>query len=480
MSKGLGALVFIAGVAGLSYWGAKAQAVTMQDKVTTASEAVVADSVHPLTLAVSGRDITVSGIADTEEEFDAIVAGLEDVRGRRVVNAEAVEVLPAVDPFETAIAKGGDGSMAMTGYVPSEAARGVLAEAGLPVDALPLAHGAPVGWAEALVAGGAALAPLDEGSFGLTGDTLTLSGIAATPAEDEAARAALAVPGEFESVVAVEVTDPGIVDFTLRGAAGEGFTLEGIVPEGLGAEGIAAALGQEVAMGEVSTTFADLPGLDSALAGLVPAFGQLENLTLSGSNDGLSVVAEALAGLSPEAVKSRLQAALGEGVALEVQAPATLPEVGFQRQNAVTGITQTAFDGGWLTLPQFEPTKENCTEAAMARVNETPILFVSGSAELDPASLAVINDLAGIVMLCTRDPGMIVTVGGHTDAQGDDEANYILSAQRARAVRDAFAQRGVPAGRIIAIGYGETEPIADNETEEGRAQNRRTTFDWPD
>lgn len=479
MSKGLGALVFIAGVAGLSYWGAKVQAVTMQDKVTAASEAVVADSVHPLAVAVSGRDITVSGIADTKEEYDAIVAGLENVRGRRVVHADAVEVLPAVDPYETAIAKGADGSYAMTGYVPSEAARGLLAEAGLPVDALPLAHGAPAGWTEALVAGGQALAPLDEGSFGLTDDTLTLSGIAATPAEDEAARAALDVAGDFESVVAVDVTDPGIVDFTLRGDAGEGFTLDGIVPAALGAEGIAQALGQAVTMGEVSTTFADLPGLETALAGLVPAFGQLETLTLNGSNAGLSVAAEALAGLSPEAVTSRLQAVLGEGVALDVQATATPPEVGVQRRNAVTGITQMAYDGGWLTLPQFEPTKTACTEAAMARVTQTPILFVSGSADLAPQSLSVINDLAGIVTLCTRDPGMIVTVGGHTDAQGDDEANYILSAQRARAVRDAFAARGVPAGRIIAIGYGETEPIADNETEEGRAQNRRITFDWP-
>ncbi|MCB1348591.1 MAG: OmpA family protein, partial [Maritimibacter sp.] len=66
-----------------------------------------------------------------------------------------------------------------------------------------------------------------------------------------------------------------------------------------------------------------------------------------------------------------------------------------------------------------------------------------------------------------------------TDNTGEPEQNYILSAQRARAVKDALAARGVPAGRMIAIGYGETEPIADNETEEGRALNRRTTFTWP-
>ena len=116
----------------------------------------------------------------------------------------------------------------------------------------------------------------------------------------------------------------------------------------------------------------------------------------------------------------------------------------------------------------------------MARVAQSPIRFVIGSAELDPASAAVIEDLAGIVTLCTRGPGMFVKIGGHTDAEGEPEENYVLSAQRARAVKDALAARGVPPGRMIPIGYGETEPIADNETEEGRALNRRTTFTWPD
>ena len=64
--------------------------------------------------------------------------------------------------------------------------------------------------------------------------------------------------------------------------------------------------------------------------------------------------------------------------------------------------------------------------------------------------------------------GLPLEPGGKTELETANTPNL-----------DALAARGVPPGRMIAIGYGETEPIADNETEEGRALNRRTTFTWP-
>ncbi|MCB1339350.1 MAG: OmpA family protein [Maritimibacter sp.] len=479
MSKGLGALVFVVGVAGLSYWGSKVQAVAMEDQITSAAEAVTAATVHPLDLTVSGRDITVSGFADTEAERDTLAAALDAVRGRRVVNLDGITILPEIAPYETALAKSADGSMAATGYAPSEAAKAELVAAGLPLDALPLGHGAPAGWAEAMAAGGAALAPLDQGSFSLTGDTLTLAGQAATPVEDEAARAALDGQGDYETVVAIDVTDPGIVDFGLDYDAMTGFSLAGILPEGLSLDKVAAALGADVTAGELGSTFAALPGAEAALTALRPVLGLVETLSFKGANAGLSAKVEALAGLDPEAVAAALGKALGPDVGLAVMPGAAAPENGTRRTLPFTGATQMAYDGGWIALPAFEVSKQQCAERAMARVAETPIQFVTGSAELDPVSLVVLNDLAGIMMLCTEGAGMTVTIGGHTDAEGDDASNYVLSAARARSVRDALAARGVPAGRMIAIGYGETEPIADNETEEGRAQNRRTTFEWP-
>ena len=66
-----------------------------------------------------------------------------------------------------------------------------------------------------------------------------------------------------------------------------------------------------------------------------------------------------------------------------------------------------------------------------------------------------------------------IDVFGHTDAQGPDAANQKLSEGRARSVMDYLVSRGIDGGRLSSKGFGETQPIASNETAEGRAQNRR-------
>ena len=71
---------------------------------------------------------------------------------------------------------------------------------------------------------------------------------------------------------------------------------------------------------------------------------------------------------------------------------------------------------------------------------------------------------------------MVVEVGGHTDNLGADEVNMTLSHERAKSVRNYMVKAGIGSEKMQAKGYGETEPIADNETEEGRAVNRRTEF----
>ena len=68
------------------------------------------------------------------------------------------------------------------------------------------------------------------------------------------------------------------------------------------------------------------------------------------------------------------------------------------------------------------------------------------------------------------------TATGHTDSVGDEAYNQKLSERRAQAVVDFLYAQGVSPGRITAIGMGETKPLADNSTEEGRAQNRRVTI----
>ncbi len=473
MSKGLGALVFIAGVAGLGYWGVKSHAVTMENKIAEGVAPIVAETVHPLTAEVHGRDIVLSGTADTQAELDAIVAALDAVDGRRVVDAVGVEVLPVVDPYETTLAKAADGSVMALGYAPNR----VAAEAVTETAALPLGHGAPEGWQEAMAHAVAALAELNEGSFTLTGTATTLSGVAQTPEAKRAASKAVKSVEGFDAAVAIDVVDPGIIAFTTAYNAGSGFTAKGVVPEAVGAKGVADALKLSETP-KLDVTAAKLDGVAEALAALRANADQLDAFKVTGDNQGLTISASVLPGLDTDTVAAALRKAVGSKVRLKVVAAAT-PTEGATRVNALTGRTQVAAGGIWITPPTFEPTREACTEAAMEMASATPIRFVTGSAALDPVSLATINRLTGIIHLCTRDPGMRVVIGGHTDAQGDDAANYVLSHARAKAVRDALIERGIKPSRMTAIGYGETEPIADNETKEGRAMNRRTTFVWP-
>lgn len=480
MRKWIGLALLLVAIVGLSAWGAQVQGPRIEAEVRTAAEAVVAGTRHPMEVTVSGRDITLSGTADTESELSGLLTSLDQVQGRRVVRATDVTVIPVADPYDTALAKGADGSFGMTGTVPSAVAAETLEAAGLTGAAtLPLASGAPEGWTKALTTGAAALGPLEEGSFALTGTTAILNGIAATSAEAGTARDALAaLPKSFEAVTNIAVVDPGVVTFELRYDPVRGVTLSGDVPENPGASGIATALGLPAPAGEAVPTVGEMPALGPALDRLRGLLPMLDALTLRVENGEIaSVIIAPMPGLDPDWVAGRVGQALAAPVTV-TEAP-TAP-AGESRVNLATGETEVASAGYWLPRPGFAVSGAACNEEVARRMEGRQIRFVTGSAELDAASLGVINDVAGVVLHCTKPLGMNVVIGGHTDSEGDDIANYRLSVERANAVRAALIERGVPGPRMVAIGHGETEPIASNDTAEGRAMNRRTTFDWPE
>ena len=99
--------------------------------------------------------------------------------------------------------------------------------------------------------------------------------------------------------------------------------------------------------------------------------------------------------------------------------------------------------------------------------------FATGKTYILPESEGALGDLATFMR---EHQGVSIFITGHTDNVGSDEANMRLSEGRANAVRDELIKRGVDAGRIEAAGKGETEPIATNDTDEGRAKNRRVEF----
>jgi OmpA-OmpF porin, OOP family len=73
-------------------------------------------------------------------------------------------------------------------------------------------------------------------------------------------------------------------------------------------------------------------------------------------------------------------------------------------------------------------------------------------------------------------PGTFIEIGGHTDSSGNPEANLTLSQQRAEVVRTTLIDSGVSADVLRAKGYGDTQPVASNDTAEGRFQNRRISY----
>ena len=97
--------------------------------------------------------------------------------------------------------------------------------------------------------------------------------------------------------------------------------------------------------------------------------------------------------------------------------------------------------------------------------------FATGSAEIQETSFAVLDRLATFIL---SEGGSSYEIAGHTDNEGSASSNLLLSQKRANAVRDYLITKGVSADQLIAKGYGETQPIASNDTAEGKAQNRRT------
>lgn len=101
------------------------------------------------------------------------------------------------------------------------------------------------------------------------------------------------------------------------------------------------------------------------------------------------------------------------------------------------------------------------------------ITFDTGATSITAEGAVTVDTVARLLQ---QVPGLAIEIHGHTDSEGDETANQVLSQQRAEAVVIALGQRGVDTSRLTAIGFGESNPIAPNITADGRATNRRIEF----
>ncbi|APY08920.1 hypothetical protein BWZ20_11675 [Winogradskyella sp. J14-2] len=108
------------------------------------------------------------------------------------------------------------------------------------------------------------------------------------------------------------------------------------------------------------------------------------------------------------------------------------------------------------------------------KISTNGILFDSGSANIQPQSLGIIRQISQVLM---QDDSIKLNIVGHTDSDGSDDSNLKLSKDRAEAVKTALVNiYNISTDRLTTEGKGETEPVADNGTADGKAQNRRVEF----
>ena len=105
------------------------------------------------------------------------------------------------------------------------------------------------------------------------------------------------------------------------------------------------------------------------------------------------------------------------------------------------------------------------------KVND--IKYATNSAEITKASEHILDEL---ITFLKENPKVRIEIQGHTDNVGRMEDNMALSNDRAFTVRTYLEAHGIAAARLASKGFGPTNPVADNSTPEGRAENRRTTF----
>lgn len=120
------------------------------------------------------------------------------------------------------------------------------------------------------------------------------------------------------------------------------------------------------------------------------------------------------------------------------------------------------------------PTPEECEAQVNDILKTRKITFEPGSDTPDASAQSVLDDIAEVLKGCSED--LKFEIGGHTDSQGRESMNQALSQARAAAVLSGLRERRLLTAAYRAVGYGESQPIADNKTEEGREANRRIEF----
>jgi OOP family OmpA-OmpF porin len=439
---------------GLAAWNSTAP---LETDLAGRSSAALRDSVLDRTnLVVDGRDVTVSANAFSEDGRRSAVSAVEAVPGVRLVDNQTrlvAEAKPFVWSAERDVVR-----VTLGGNAPLPAVKGKLLEAaraalnGVEVaDQMSLARGAPPRFDDAALLLISQVGKLKDGKVTISDSDISLSGMARELGGREAIALALKnLPDGFK-VANNEVKAPPYVLQAYKDPVAVTLSLSGNVPDDNIHAVVAGASSRKFFSEKVVDNLKTSLGAPSGFVNaVVPALGALSRLstgTLVVSDREIRLSGDALY----EAAASQIRAAL----------PKEVPQ-GWQVKAEISVKPQAA---------PVDPTV--CQQLFSDLLGKATIRFETGRADIDRDSAGLLDRLIEIAFRC---PSANIEIAGHTDAEGEEAANQTLSEKRAQAVVDHLVRAGLPADRFTAVGYGSAQPLAPNETGDGRAQNRRIEF----
>ena len=419
--------------------------------------------------SISYRTVDVAGPGEAEED---VLAAVEQLRSTREVQYSTIEVAsPVADPEDnqapTAVSEAPidlrgiveGGSLTLEGTVPNETMRTSIVDAAVQafgaasVSSVALDSGDGPGSTETasdaddFITALQVVAPhLLSGEISSRDGALTITGVASTSSAVDAIEVALAQLGAVDVVVQQSALQLG---GTVSSGAIE---FSGVVPDDAARTAIINAA--NAAFGEANVSTA------------------LEPTTGPPSEQDLGYVEDVVAILQP------LAEGLEEGVfdiaggQLRITGTAASVEGLAALQAGLDALT-TLVPSSTVALPPGR----DAIQTIERLLEETAITFEPGSEVLTEQGSVVVDQIAEILLEAfTDDPSLELLIAGHTDDQGQADANLVLSLAQASAVRTALIERGLPGGSLTAVGFGQTQPVAPNDSPEGREQNRRIEF----
>ncbi len=420
-------------------------------------------------ISVASDRVAITAIAASDAEKRSFETALATARPEGIdVAIDISAPRPVITPFTLRFVKDASGARFDACAADTEAARAqILGAAGaagvIGRQTCIIGLGVPSpSWADATVAGIKAVAELGAATVTFKDADVTLLA-AATVSQAEFDRAVGELEAELPDVFSLNATleraassTLGPAEFTAILAPETGkVELRGRLPDELqrtAVDSFADALFGSANVYQATRLDPDLPDgwPNRVLAGL-QALSELDHGTLLVRADTVEVSGVTGSQTSKSRISQILSDKLGQGKTFKV---------------AVT------YDEALDPIASV-PTPQECAEDVSDILARGKITFTPGSAEIDTAAASVMGALAAVLEDC---PGVRMEIAGHTDAQGSEEGNRALSQARAEAVLLALQGRRVDVAGMLAKGYGESVPIADNETETGRISNRRIEF----